>query len=77
MSAEFQPFGRALMVFGLILAGLGVLMGWAPRLPWLGRLPGDIAIRRDGFSFYFPLTSCLVVSLLISVVFWVVGRFRQ
>ena len=48
-------------------------MNWS----WIGHLPGDIAIRRDHFSFYFPITTCLVFSVLISLVLWVVGAFRR
>ena len=69
--------GRALVAFGLALAGIGLLLSLSPRLPWLGRLPGDLHIRRDGFSLYVPLASCLVVSLLLSLLAWVIGRFRQ
>ena len=69
--------GRALVVFGLALAGIGLVLSFSPRLPWLGRLPGDLYIRRDGFSLYFPLASCLVVSLLLSLIAWLIGRFRQ
>jgi hypothetical protein len=77
MHADLQPLGRMLMVVGIffLLAGLVAQVGH--KLPWLGRLPGDIAIRRDGFSFYFPLTTCLLASVLISVVVWALGRFRQ
>ncbi len=77
MSSELQPFGKALLFFGLILSGLGFMLLWGPTLPWLGRLPGDIAIRKDGFSFYFPLTSSLLVSALVSIVLWVISRFRS
>ena len=45
-------------------------------LHWLGRLPGDLLIQRDRFTFYFPLTTCLVISLMVTVVWWLVGRFR-
>jgi hypothetical protein len=69
--------GRALLVLGLVLvvAGLWVLAG--PRLPWLGRLPGDIAIRRDHFSLHVPLTTCLIISVVLSLILWLVGRSRQ
>ncbi len=77
MSPNFQPLGRALLLVGVLLIGVGGFLLWGPKLPWLGRLPGDIAIRRDGFSFYVPLTSSLIVSALISLVLWVMSRFRQ
>ena len=69
--------GRALLVLGLVLvvAGLWVLAG--PKLPWLGRLPGDIAIRRDHFSLYVPLTTCLIASAFLSLVLWLIVRFRR
>ena len=76
MSPELQPLGRALLLLGVVFAGLGVILLFGPRVPWLGRLPGDIAIQRDGFSFYFPLTSCLLASALISLILWAAGRFR-
>ena len=76
MSPELQPLGRTLLLLGVVFAGLGVILLFGPRVPWLGRLPGDIAIQRDGFSFYFPLTSCLLASALISLILWAAGRFR-
>ena len=76
MESTVQPLGRLLLVAAAILAILGVLVLLSAKLPWLGRLPGDITIRRDGFSFYVPLTSCLLVSLVISVILWLVGRWR-
>ena len=76
MSPELQPLGRTLLLLGVVFAGLGVILLFGPRIPWLGRLPGDIAIQRDGFSFYFPLTSCLLASALISLILWAAGRFR-
>ena len=76
MTPEFPSIGRTLLLTGLLLAGLGALLMIEPKLSWFGRLPGDIAIRRGGFSFYFPLTSCLVASAVISLVLWAIGRFR-
>ncbi len=76
MTMELQPLGRALIFFGVILTGFGLVLLIAPKIPWIGRLPGDILIRRDNFSFYFPLTSCLLASVLLSALLWIVGRFR-
>lgn len=55
----------------------GVVLLLAPKLPWLGRLHGNIMIRRDHVAFYFPLTSCLLASVLISLLLWLVGRFQK
>ena len=76
MSPDFQPLARAMIFFGVILAGFGVVLLLVPKVPWIGRLPGDILIRREHFSFYFPLASCLLASLLLSLLLWLVGRFR-
>ena len=77
MSPDLPSVGRGLIVLGALLAGCGVLLRFGPRLPWLGRLPGDIAIQRDGFSFYFPLTSCLLASAVVSLLMWVWGRLHR
>ena len=63
--------GRPLIIMGLVLVAIGLLISFAPRLPtWLGRLPGDITIKRDNFSFYFPLVTCLIISAILSFVMW-------
>lgn len=69
-----SELGRWLLVFGLVLAVSGLLLMAAGRVPWLGRLPGDIHIERNGFHFYFPLTTCLLLSALLSLVFWLIRR---
>jgi len=66
--------GRALIVFGALLLALGVALTFLGRLPWLGRLPGDIVVRRDDFVFVFPLTTCLLVSALVSLVLYLFRR---
>ena len=77
MGSDLQPLARLLIVFGVVVTCFGVALLLLPRIPWLGRLPGDILIQRERMSFYFPLTSCLLASLLLSLLFWLVGRFRQ
>ncbi len=64
---------RFLIVLGLVIVAIGVLWPLLGRLG-LGRLPGDIVIQRGNFSFYFPLATCIVVSVLLSVVLWLVNR---
>lgn len=67
---------RWLIVAGLVLLALGLLLHAVPGIPALGRLPGDLRIERDGFRLYVPITSCVLVSALLSAVFWIGGRLR-
>ncbi len=62
--------GKIVVVFGVVLVALGLWLWFGPRVPWLGRLPGDIVIEREHFRFYFPLTTCLLVSLVLSLLIW-------
>ena len=64
---------RTLIIFGLVLVAAGVLWPFIGKLG-LGRLPGDIAIQRPGFSFYFPLMTSLIISVVLSVILWLVHR---
>ena len=69
-------FGWLLLMLGLVIAGLGVVWVLAPSIPWLGHLPGDIHIERENFRFYFPLMTCLLLSVVLGVIFWVIRLFR-
>ena len=72
-----MPLGRALITAGLILVAAGLLISFGGRLPLkLGRLPGDIYVHGKNSSFYFPLTTCILVSVLFSLVMWMLGKFR-
>jgi DUF2905 family protein len=73
---DHAGFGWMLLVLGLVIAGAGLVWILAPSIPWLGRLPGDVRIERENFRFYFPLVTCLLVSLLLSVVLWLIRLFR-
>ncbi len=77
--------GRWLILVGLSLAAIGVLLALAEKWPsvgsafnWVGKLPGDLSIKRDGFSIYVPIATSLVFSLLLSLVFYVLSwLFRR
>jgi Protein of unknown function (DUF2905) len=69
-----SEFGKTLVFFGLILVVVGVVLSFAGKLPWLGNLPGDITIQRERFSFYFPITTCILISVLISLVLYFFRR---
>jgi hypothetical protein len=66
--------GRPLIILGLILVAVGLLTSLAPRLPWLGKLPGDIFIKREHFSFYFPLATSILISVGISLILWLIRK---
>ncbi|HEX9779751.1 MAG TPA: DUF2905 domain-containing protein [bacterium] len=68
--------GRGLIIAGLVLAAAGVVLVLGARLPWIGRLPGDLLIERDGIRIYVPVATCLLLSLGLSAAFWLLGRFR-
>jgi len=65
--------GRILVIAGIVLVAAGLLWPYLTRLG-LGRLPGDIAIRGEHGGFYFPIVTCLLVSLVLSLVFWLAGK---
>ena len=68
--------GWILLILGLVIAGVGLVWILAPSIPWLGRLPGDIRIERENFRFSFPLLTCLLLSLVLSLVVWVIRLLR-
>ena len=68
------PIGKILIVTGLVLAGVGALFLLGGKLGWIGRLPGDIVIRRGNATFYFPLATCLIVSAILSLLIWLFRR---
>ncbi len=72
----FEGIGKMLILMGFFVVLVGLIMTVAPRLniPFLGRLPGDIRIEREGFSFYFPIVTCIVLSVLLTIALNVVGR---
>jgi len=71
-----EPMGRALVIIGVFITVLGAVMLLTPRVPWLGHLPGDVVIHRDDLTIYIPITTMLLVSVVLSVVISVLGRGR-
>lgn len=75
MTPEVSQVGRILIVLGLLLAGVGGLLYLFGRVPGLGRLPGDIYYEGDGFSFYFPITTSILLSVVLSLLFYLFNIF--
>jgi membrane associated rhomboid family serine protease len=73
-----REIGRALLILGAVSALIGALLYFGGRLPFrLGRLPGDIVHRGEHTTFYFPIVTCLVLSLVLSFLFWLFSHFRR
>ena len=64
---------RWLVIFGILCVILGLAWPWIEKLG-LGRLPGDVHIERDGFHFYFPIVTCLIISAVVSLLLWLLRR---
>ena len=69
-----MSFGKLLIALGLVLVAAGLLLTLGGKVPWLGKLPGDLRIERENFSFYFPLTTCVLISLILSLLAWLFRR---
>ncbi|HUI25088.1 MAG TPA: DUF2905 domain-containing protein [Candidatus Kryptonia bacterium] len=72
-----RELGRVLIAFGVVIMAVGVALSFAdklPNFPWIGRLPGDFYIKRDHFSFYFPLTTSLLVSIALTLLLYLFRR---
>ena len=69
-----NDIGKVLIAFGLLIALAGVVLVLVGRVPWVGRLPGDIHIQRGNFTFYFPLATSLLLSVVLTLIVYLVGR---
>jgi membrane protein implicated in regulation of membrane protease activity len=70
----FNGLGKLLILVGGILIIIGTIMVFAGKIPWLGRLPGDIYVERPNFTFFFPLTTSILVSVILSLVLYLLFR---
>ena len=73
-----REIGKTLSVIGAVLVGVGALLLFGARLPYrIGRLPGDIVIQGRNGSFHFPIVTCIIVSLLFTLLMWILNLFRR
>ena len=66
--------GKWLIMLGMVIAAVGIILTFAGKFPWLGRLPGDIYFKRENFTFSFPLVTCIIISAIISFIFWLLRK---
>jgi len=71
----FEGLGRLLIITGVIIVVLGLLLAFGGRIPLLGKLPGDILIKKDGISFYFPIVTFLLLSVILTLIINIILRF--
>ena len=71
---ELSAFGKILIFIGIIMIVVGGLFLFGIKIPFIGRLPGDIAIQRKNFSFYFPITTGIIISIILSFLMWLFSR---
>jgi len=67
-----SPFGsisKILIICGVVLVVIGLLLTLGDKIPWIGKLPGDIYIKRERFTFYFPIVTCIIISLILTLLF--------
>jgi hypothetical protein len=67
--ADMPALGKPLIVVGIIFIIMGIAFLLGDKIPFLGRLPGDISIQKERFSFYFPITTCIIISIVLSILF--------
>lgn len=72
-----SELGKVLVIVGLVMAAVGLLLWSGVGKGWLGRLPGDIFYSKGNFKFYFPIVTCLLLSLLLTLILWLFSIFRK
>jgi len=70
-------FGKILILFGILLVILGIIFSFFGKIPYLGKLPGDIYIKKENFTFYFPLGTCILISIVLSLIFYLISKFLK
>jgi hypothetical protein len=72
-----QGLGKMLVIFGFLIAGVGALLMLTDKIPFLGKLPGDINIRKDNFQLVIPVTTSLLLSVIVSAVLWLISYLTR
>jgi hypothetical protein len=68
--------GKILIIIGAILIIIGIIIHFFDGMPWIGRLPGDISFRRGNFSFHFPLATSILISLILTLIFYLINKYK-
>jgi hypothetical protein len=71
---DLNSIGKLLIYTGLFIVIIGVILYFSPKIPFLGKLPGDISIKKGNFTFYFPLATSILLSIIISLILYILSR---
>ena len=71
---DFSGFGKILLIIGLIIAGIGTLLMLGGKIPWIGRLPGDFYYKGGNVTFYFPLVTSIIISIILTIILMFINR---
>jgi hypothetical protein len=74
MIDDIQHIGKLLIILGVIIIAIGSALLLSGKIPFIGRLPGDFMVQKKNFTFYFPLATSIVLSLILTLLFWVLGK---
>jgi hypothetical protein len=74
MADNIQYIGRFLIILGIVIFAIGGILLLSGKIPWLGRLPGDIIIQRKNFTLYFPLATSILLSVMLTLILWLIRR---
>ena len=74
---SFQPFGKILILTGVIVFIIGLLLTFSDKIPFLGKLPGDVMIKKGNFTFYFPIVTSIIISIILSLIFYLINKFKN
>ena len=66
--------GKFLIIAGVVIACIGILLVLVPKIPWLGKLPGDIFIEKKNFKFYFPITTSIIISIILTLILYILRK---
>ena len=69
-----SEMAKTLIIIGVVLIGVGVCMFYVGKIPGVGKLPGDFYVKRESFTFYFPLTTCIILSIIFSIIFYLINH---
>jgi hypothetical protein len=70
----FSSFGKILIIIGVVIVIVGAVLVFGAKIPWLGRLPGDFSYKGKNFTFYFPLGTSILISIVLTLILWLIGR---